>query len=222
MHLQHAGGRRTAARPGDEGFNRAGLALDERLDGPIQAVAHPPGDAKALGLAAKRFPVADALNASGDAQVADEHGEHDILEQQAMATKEGEKEMRIALLGFAALAFIGFVVVAYVLPGMAQASAREAAQALIAGAASAKQQVGAAALTRGQLVGSGKAVKLPARQDAKHGELKWVVSENGAIRGWNENNALEIELNPSLHAGKVGWTCRGYPVTAMPAGCGGR
>ena len=51
--------------------------------------------------------------------------------------------MRVGLLVVAALALIGFVVVAVVLPQMAGAKSREAAEALIAGAEPAKAQVGA-------------------------------------------------------------------------------
>lgn len=129
--------------------------------------------------------------------------------------------MRAVLIVVAVLALAGFVAVAYVLPQMAGSDAREAAQALIAGADPARQQVAAAAEKAGRLAGSGKAVKLPARSDATHGELKWVVEANGAIRGWNEKNAIEITISPSLQGGKVSWSCRGYPITAMPASCGG-
>src|SRR5205085_12040586 len=99
--------------------------------------------------------------------------------------------MRIGLLIVAALALIGFLVVAVVLPQMAGTEAKEAAQALVSGADPARQQVGAAAEKAGNLSGSGKGVKLPPKNDAKHGELKWLVADDGAIRGWNERNALE-------------------------------
>ena len=129
--------------------------------------------------------------------------------------------MRVGLLVVAALALIGFVVVAVVLPQMAGAKSKEAAEALIAGADPGKQQVAANAEKGGKLDGAGKGVKIPA-QDTKHGNLKWIVEDNGAIRGWNEQNALEIALTPLLQAGKVSWSCKGYPVSAMPPGCGGR
>jgi hypothetical protein len=130
--------------------------------------------------------------------------------------------MRIGLLIIAVLALVGFVVVAVVLPQRGEADSKEAAQALVAGAEPAKKQIGAAAEKSSNLTGSGKDVKLAAQSDAKHGELKWIVSENGAIRGWNEKNALEVTLTPSLKGGKTDWSCRGYPVAAMPASCGGR
>lgn len=130
--------------------------------------------------------------------------------------------MRMGLLIVAGLALIGFLAVAVVLPQMAGAEARDAAQALIAGADPAKQQIGAAAEKAGNLAGAGKDVKLTARNDPKHGELKWIVAEGGAIRGWNEKNAIEVVLTPALQGGKVSWNCKGYPVGAMPAGCGGR
>ena len=131
--------------------------------------------------------------------------------------------MRIGLLIVAGLALIGFLVVAVVLPQRAGSEAKEAAQALIAGTEPARAAVRAAAEKNGgALSGAGKGIKLPARTDAKHGELKWVVSDDGAIRGWNERNALEIALTPAAQAGKVSWNCKGYPVSAMPPECGGR
>jgi len=130
--------------------------------------------------------------------------------------------MRAALLIIAALALAGFLAVAVVLPQMAGSEAREAAQALVAGADAARQQVAAAAEKAGRLDGAGANAKLPARSDPKHGELKWIVEPNGAIRGWNEKNAIEVSILPALQGGKVVWTCRGYPITVMPASCGGK
>ena len=130
--------------------------------------------------------------------------------------------MRIALLIVAGLALAGFLVVAVVLPQMAGTEVKEAAQALVAGAQPAQQQVSAAAEKNGNLTGTGRGVKVAAKTDPKFGELKWIVAEDGAIRGWNEKNALEIALTPSVQAGKVSWNCKGYPVNAMPSSCGGR
>lgn len=130
--------------------------------------------------------------------------------------------MRAALLIIAALALAGFLAVAVVLPQMAGSEAKDAAQSLISGADAAKQQVAAAAEKAGNLSGAGKDVKVAARSDAKYGELKWIVEQNGAIRGWNEKNALEVSMTPALQGGKVSWSCRGFPITAMPANCGGK
>jgi hypothetical protein len=130
--------------------------------------------------------------------------------------------MRIGLLIVAALALIGFVAVAVVLPQMAGTEAKEAAEALVSGTEPARQQVGTAVEKSGNVSGSGKGIRLAAKNDPKHGEFKWVVAEDGAIRGWNEKNALEVALTPSVQAGKVSWNCKGYPVSAMPASCGGR
>jgi len=57
---------------------------------------------------------------------------------------------------------------------------------------------------------------------AKFGDLKWIVEANGAIRGWNEKNAIEISVTPKMDGGNISWTCRGYPNASMPASCGGR
>ena len=130
--------------------------------------------------------------------------------------------MRVGLLIVAAIALVGFLAVAVVLPQIAGAEAKDAAQALIAAADQARQQVGATAEKSASLAGSGKDVKVPERNDAKHGSMKWIVAENGAIRGWNEKNAIEIALTPTLAGGKVAWNCKGYPVNAMPQTCGGR
>jgi hypothetical protein len=130
--------------------------------------------------------------------------------------------MRIGLLIFAGLALIGFLVVAVVLPQMEGAELKQAAQALVGGADPAKQQVAAAAGKSGKLAGAGEGVKIAPRTDAKHGEMKWIVGRDGAIRGWNEKNALEVALTPTLQGGNVSWTCKGYPVSAMPQDCAGR
>lgn len=130
--------------------------------------------------------------------------------------------MKIALLVIAALALVGFLMVAVVLPQKAGADSKEAAQALVSGADPAKQAVAAAAEKAGKLAGAGKDVKVAAKNDPKVGEMKWIVEAGGAIRGWNEKNALEIAVTPAIAGGKVSWNCRGYPVSAMPTNCGGR
>ena len=71
--------------------------------------------------------------------------------------------MRIVLLMVAGLALAGFLVVAVVLPHMAGAEAKDAAQALIAGADAAQKQVTDHAEKSGNLAGAGKDVKIPAR-----------------------------------------------------------
>ena len=129
--------------------------------------------------------------------------------------------MRIALLIVAGVALIAFLFVAVVLPQKAGADARDAAQALITGADPAKQQVAASVEKSGDVSGAGRGIKVAAKSDPKHGEMKWIVSENGDIRGWNERNALEVTITPSLQSGKANWNCKGYPITAMPPNCGG-
>lgn len=129
--------------------------------------------------------------------------------------------MRIALLVVAVLVLAIFVAIGYVLPGMAGAEARNAAQALLSGAASAQEQVARAAEKSGSLAGAGREVKMDSRADPKLGKLQWVVSENGEVRAWNGENAIEITLTPALKAGKVGWDCSGYPRAVMPSSCGG-
>jgi hypothetical protein len=130
--------------------------------------------------------------------------------------------MRAALLVIAGLALAGFIAVSFVLPQMAGSEAKEAAQSLVAGADSVKQQIAAAAGKAGSLTGAGANVKIAPKSDAKYGELKWIVEANGAIRGWNEKNAIEISVTPKLEGGNVSWTCRGYPNASMPVSCGGR
>jgi hypothetical protein len=135
--------------------------------------------------------------------------------------KSQGKKMRIALLVVAGVALIGFLFVAVVLPQKAGADARDAAQALITGADAAKQQVAASVEKSGNLSGAGRGIKVAAKTDPKHGEMKWFVSENGDIRGWNERNALEVTITPWVQSGKANWNCKGYPVMAMPPDCGG-
>jgi len=130
--------------------------------------------------------------------------------------------MRAVLIIVAALALVGFLAVAVVLPMMADAEAKEAAQALITGTEQAKQKIAVAAEKSKNLDGSGKGLKLPPVVDPKYGELKWIVAPSGEIRGWNEQNAIEIALTPVMQGGKVSWRCRGYPHMVMPPACGGR
>jgi hypothetical protein len=130
--------------------------------------------------------------------------------------------MRAALIVVAVLALAGFLAVAVVLPQMAGSESREAAQALISAADGVKQQITTSAEKAGKLAGAGKDIKLPSRTDAQHGELKWIIEPDGAIRGWNEKNAIEVSITPALEGGKVSWHCRGFPITAMPASCGGK
>ncbi len=130
--------------------------------------------------------------------------------------------MRAVLFVIAGLALVGFIAVSFVLPQMAGTEAKEAAQTLVAGTDAAKQQVAAAAEKAGNLAGAGNGIKLAPKADAKFGEFKWIVEPNGAVRGWNEKNAIEISVTPRMEGGKVAWTCRGYPNASMPASCGGR
>lgn len=130
--------------------------------------------------------------------------------------------MRIPLLIIAGLALIGFIAVAFVLPQMAGSEAKAAAQALISGMDQARQQVAAAAQKGGKLDGSGNGIKLAAKSDGKFGELSWLVDPGGTIHGWNRKNAIEVVLTPTLQGGQLAWRCRGFPIDAMPASCGGR
>src|SRR4029453_8476815 len=132
------------------------------------------------------------------------------------------EEMRAGLLVIAALALAGFIAVAFVMPSMAASRAKEAGQALVAGAEGPKQQVAAAGEKNGKLEGAGAEVKVVMKSDARYGVLQWIVSDDGAIRGWNKDNGLEVTILPTLQSGKVSWSCRGYPVDAMPASCGGK
>ena len=130
--------------------------------------------------------------------------------------------MRAGLLVVAVIALVAFVVVGFVLPQREGSKAKEAAQALVAGAEPLRQQITGAAEKSGKLEGAGGGVKVAPKSDPAHGELKWIVSNNGVIRGWNERNALEVAFTPSMQGGKVAWDCKGYPSSAMPANCGGR
>jgi len=130
--------------------------------------------------------------------------------------------MRIGLLVFAGVALVGFLVVSVVLPQMSWGETRDAAAVLVSGAETAKPKVAATAEKEGNLAKSGEGVKIASQNDPKYGELKWIVEPNGVIRGWNEKNAIEIALTPSLSAGKVAWNCRGYPMQSMPVTCGGK
>lgn len=130
--------------------------------------------------------------------------------------------MRVGLLVIAGIALVGFLVVAVVLPQMAGGETRDAAAVLVSGANGAKQEVSAAAEKGANLTGAGANLKIPPKQDQKYGELKWIVEPGGVIRGWNEKNAIEVALTPTMGSGKVTWICKGYPTHSMPVTCGGK
>ena len=130
--------------------------------------------------------------------------------------------MRAGLLILAGIALAGFIVIAVVLPRMASSDLKAAAASLVAGADEAKAQVGAVAERAANVGGSGASLKIAARVDANAGEMKYVVEQNGVIRGWNRTNAIEIVLTPNLSGAKTNWTCKGFPHDAMPPSCGGR
>lgn len=130
--------------------------------------------------------------------------------------------MRAGLLTLAGIALAGFIVIAVVLPRMASNDLKAAAASLAAGVDEAKSQIGAAAEKAATLTGSGANVKIAAHVDADAGEMKYVVEQNGVIRGWNRTNAIEIAVTPVLSGGKTNWTCKGYPHDAMPPSCGGK
>lgn len=130
--------------------------------------------------------------------------------------------MRVGLLVVAGVALVGFLAIAVILPQMQGGETRDAAAVLVSGANAAKTEVTTAAEKAANLTGAGANVKVTSKVDPKYGELKWIVEPGGMIRGWNEKNAIEIALTPTLTAGKVAWTCKGYPAQSMPVTCGGR
>ena len=130
--------------------------------------------------------------------------------------------MRIGLLVVAAAALIGFLAVAVVLPQMESGEVRDAAAVLVSGTNAAKTEVTSAAEKAGTLTASGDKLKINVKKDPKYGDLKWVVESSGTIRGWNEKNAIEVVLTPTLTGGKVAWNCKGYPTPSMPVTCGGK
>jgi len=130
--------------------------------------------------------------------------------------------MRIGLLVVAGAALLGFLAIAVVIPQMEGGESRDAAAVLVDGANPAKAAVTAAAEKAGNLAGAGASVKIASQTNPKYGELKWVVEAGGVIRGWNEKNAIEIALTPTLAGGKVAWSCKGYPSQSMPVTCGGK
>src|SRR5262245_43429682 len=95
--------------------------------------------------------------------------------------QKGSGEMRVALLVVAGLALAGFLLVAMVLPKMAADDAKDAAQSLLAGVETAKQQVTERAEKAGNLGVAGKDMKIASRDDPRYGAMKWIVADNGAI-----------------------------------------
>src|SRR4051812_7229204 len=123
--------------------------------------------------------------------------------------QRGTENMRVSLLVVAALALIGFVVVAVVVPQTQGAKAKEAAQALVAGAGPAQQQVSSTVEKSGNLSGAGRGVKIAEKSDPKAGRLKWIPAQDGADPGRKVGNALQGALPPNAQARRRGWAWTG-------------
>ncbi len=130
--------------------------------------------------------------------------------------------MRIALLIVAGIALIGFLAVAVVLPHKAGADAREAAQALISGAEPAQKQVAALAEKTGNLAGVGKGhqARGEERSQARRAQVDRVRERRHPRLEREERDRSHHDAR-RCNRGKANWNCKGYPVTVMPASCGG-
>src|SRR5688572_23026509 len=69
FHLRNHGARRSAPRPLDDRLDSAGLAVDDRFDAAVAAVAHPAEDAQLARLALHVEAEAHALHSSGDGEM---------------------------------------------------------------------------------------------------------------------------------------------------------
>jgi hypothetical protein len=68
LHVVHAGGRRSAPRPGDEPIDFFLRALHQGLDRAIEPIAHPSRDAEPLRLPLHGIPIPHALHLSANAK----------------------------------------------------------------------------------------------------------------------------------------------------------
>src|SRR5215218_3999159 len=73
LYVVDIGAARPRATPVDEPLDGAGIALEHRIDAPVVAVRHPPGQAFALGLAARLLAEVHALNVAVDDHPATDH-----------------------------------------------------------------------------------------------------------------------------------------------------
>lgn len=71
----------------------------------------------------------------------------------------------------------------------------------------------------GTINGSGRNLAYPSINDKKHGEMVWIISENGTIVGSNKKHNLTITLTPALKNGKTVWSCRFKPRQYAPGIC---
>ena len=66
---------------------------------------------------------------------------------------------------------------------------------------------------------SGKGLAYPSIYDQKHGQLVWIISENGKIVGSNKKYNQTLTFTPSIKKNKVIWSCVLKPKEHAPKIC---
>ncbi|MDB5807081.1 MAG: hypothetical protein JWN73_4403 [Betaproteobacteria bacterium] len=114
------------------------------------------------------------------------------------------------------LALPGF----FLLPAAQCYSDRGYVVEVLASATPLREAVAARALAAGSLAHSGAGLKV-GRVSLGAGVIVGggLVLEDGMIIVVGEKPAVALALTPTLTAGRVEWTCSGFPQQAMPAAC---
>ena len=69
------------------------------------------------------------------------------------------------------------------------------------------------------VIGSGKGLAFPSMNDQKHGQLAWIISENGRIVGSNKKYNQTLTFVPSIKDNKIKWSCDFKPKEHAPKIC---
>lgn len=69
------------------------------------------------------------------------------------------------------------------------------------------------------VIGSGKGLAYPSIYDQEHGQLVWIISENGKIVGSNKKYNQTLTFVPSIKNNKVIWSCVFKPKQYAPGIC---
>lgn len=69
------------------------------------------------------------------------------------------------------------------------------------------------------VTGSGKGLALPSMNDQKHGQMAWIISENGRIVGSNKKYNQTLSFIPSIKDNKIKWSCNFEPKQYAPGIC---
>jgi hypothetical protein len=120
----------------------------------------------------------------------------------------------LVLLGIVALSYFAFRPIDSDVPESSRAATN-----MHAGSGPVRQQVAAAAASKGAWRGLAKSLPQPASLDTGYGPASVKVADDGRITLNHPRHHVTLEYTPVVEAGGVLWRCTGTPQRDMPLGC---